>query len=512
MGLREGYRAFNTALDLLYKNETLNLADKKPFKFKDKVFMDAAQKVYDEGGFDLPLMNTPEAKAVIAETARILSEAISSGIPHEVPATLRYALENNAFIFSGFKTFHSLREVGLSMVTEKGYVKPFEEFLVDVKKVNEKYNQNYLYAEYNHAVGTSLMAVKWNDFTQDGDRYNLQYRTAGDDRVREEHAVLHGITLPINDPFWDKYFPPNGWNCRCTVVQVRKNKYPTSDPAKAMEAGDNCTSGIKREMFRYNPGKTIELFPPKHPYKKVPKAAKKVIKKLSEEELKEKRISELRSMLPDNLSSQEKDAKAANNYDIETMLGIKINKPMSVEEADKQSANPHYKDNYFYQINCQTCSPAYALRLMGFDITAKANTQGSLSEYLSRQRSFEAWTNIDGSPSVPILTFDWMISKGYKQMSPKRYKEYFQEACPETGVYILTIGWKGGGGHATILQRFPNGELKYIEPQVYSESIGAKRGIEELCNAGGAKPYPKRGILRVDNKLFNTKFISIFDK
>ena len=69
-----------------------------------------------------------------------------------------------------------------------------------------------------------------------------------------------------------------------------------------------------------------------------------------------------------------------------------------------------------------------------------------------------------------------------------------------------------GGGHATILQRFEDGTLKYIEPQVYSASIGAKRGIEELSSMGATNPIVTRGILRVDNKLFNTKFASIFDK
>ena len=152
------------------------------------------------------------------------------------------------------------------------------------------------------------------------------------------------------------------------------------------------------------------------------------------------------------------------------------------------------------------------LRLLGFDVTAKANTRGSLSEYLSRQRSFEAWTNIDGSKPTPTLTYDWMIGKGYKQMNQKRYEEFFEESCNEVGVYILTIGWKGGGGHATILQRFEDGTLKYIEPQVYSESTGAKRDIGELSGMGAAKPLSTRGVLRVDNKLFNTKFISIFDK
>lgn len=276
------YGAFNSALNYLYKDDFLQLADKKkPFEFDDKLFDAVAKLIYDDGGFDISQLEDPAARAVINETLRVLSTAIDSGLPHEVPATVRYALENNAFIFSGFKTFHSMREIGLSMVTDKGDIKPFNLFLNDVKTINNKYNHNYLYAEYNHAVGTSLMAAKWHDFEQDGDRYDLQYRTAADDRVREEHALLHNTTLPASDPFWDKYYPPNGWNCRCTVVQVRKGKYPTSDPQLAMKRGDNCTDGVKQRMFRYNPGKTMELFPPKHPYYKTPNDAKTVIEEVA---------------------------------------------------------------------------------------------------------------------------------------------------------------------------------------------------------------------------------------
>ena len=276
------YGAFNSALNYLYKDDILLLADKKkPFEFDDSLFDAVAKLIYENGGFDISQLEDPAARAVINETLRVLSTAIDSGLPHEVPATVRYALENNAFIFSGFKTFHSMREIGLSMVTDKGDIKPFNLFLNDVKTINNKYNHNYLYAEYNHAVGTSLMAAKWHDFEQDSDRYDLQYRTANDERVREEHAMLHNTTLPTSDPFWDKYYPPNGWNCRCTVVQVRKGKYPTSDPQLAMKRGDNCTDGVKQRMFRYNPGKTLQLFPPKHPYYKAPDNAKKTIEEVA---------------------------------------------------------------------------------------------------------------------------------------------------------------------------------------------------------------------------------------
>lgn len=498
----------------MYKEDTLQLAKEgeRPFEYDDAVFDKAAQEIYENGGFDLSQMQGQAARYVINETVRILDTAIESGLPHEVPATLRHALENNAFIFSGFKAFHALREVGLSMTTEKGEIKPFGDFLADVRKINAKYNHNYLYAEYNHALGSSIMAAKWHEFQQEAEDYYLQYRTAADGRVREEHANLHDTTLPASDPFWDKYYPPNGWNCRCTVVQVRKEKYEMSDPAKAMKLGDECTEGLKRAMFRYNPGKTMELFPPKHPYMKAPKEAKQVIETVSVEEMKAKRIQDMIAELPNNLTPQEKQAIAEHNITIEDVLKITKGKPMSVEEADQQHANPHWGKSREYGINCQTCAPAYVLRLLGFNITAKPNTRGSQSEYLSRQRSFEAWTNIDGSQPSPILTYDWMIKKGYKQMSKKRYEEYFEESCKDVGVYILTIGWKGGGGHATILQRFEDGTLKYIEPQVYSETVGAKRSIEELSTDGAVKPIKTRGILRVDNKLFNTKFISIFDK
>lgn len=120
--------------------------------------------------------------------------------------------------------------------------------------------------ERNFAVQSTQMTEKWHNFEQDGDRYLLQYRTADDEKVRAEHASLHGVTLPMDDPFWDEYYPPLGWNCRCTAVQVRKDKYPVSDSTTAMQAGEKATESKKQQIFRFNPGKQGKVFPPKHPY------------------------------------------------------------------------------------------------------------------------------------------------------------------------------------------------------------------------------------------------------
>lgn len=265
-------------MELLYGNDEDTLANAgKPPEFADSLFTSAAKRVYDEGGVKPSLLLSPEARRVTAETFRVLDTAISSHIAHEVPETERHALENNAFIFSGLKTFHSLSEVGLSMLDAKGNVKPFGDFLKDVHDINAKYNKHYLDAEYHHAVRSVEMAGKWIQFRKDGDRYDLQYRTAEDSKVRSSHRPLDRITLPLDDPFWESYFPPNGWRCRCNVVQVRKGKFESTDPETAMSLGDDATANPKQKMFRSNPGKSLKLFPDQHPYNKVPEEVKKIV-------------------------------------------------------------------------------------------------------------------------------------------------------------------------------------------------------------------------------------------
>ena len=301
---RAFYRGLDDAVEGLYRDELLTLADdgKTPdFGFDSRVFERAAEWVRERGGFTPSMLQEQPARDVINETFRILGGAVSSSISEEMPAELTGLLENNAFIFSGLKTYHSLNEVGLSLIGDDGGIKPFEKFHEDVAKIDAKYNRNYLYAEYNHAVTSSQMAAKWHDFQQDGDRYNLQYRTANDERVREEHQRLHNITLPVNDPFWEQFMPPNGWNCRCVVVQVRKGRYPESDSQQAVGIGEQITEEPKKRIFRFNPGKELKVFPDKHPYNKAPQKAKEQILQLAKERFSAKTIEEAEQQFRDVL-------------------------------------------------------------------------------------------------------------------------------------------------------------------------------------------------------------------
>lgn len=90
--------------------------------------------------------------------------------------------------------------------------------------------------------------------------------------MREQHRILDGITLPPSDKFWDEFFPPNGWNCRCSAVQVNPRRYPESNSEEAIQRGraatfqPNSKGQNKARIFRFNPGKDKKIFPPKHPY------------------------------------------------------------------------------------------------------------------------------------------------------------------------------------------------------------------------------------------------------
>ena len=212
---------------------------------------------------DINILASDEAQDFINTHAGVLDSSFEKV---EMTPKMRERLTRSNYIFSGIKAFHEMNEAFPSMVDENGDKKPFERFLNDVRKIDEKYNANYLHSEYNFVAASATMAAKWEQFAEDGDRYYLQYRTAHDDKVRPEHAALDGVTLPMSDPFWETYYPPNGWNCRCSVVQVRKQKYPATDHGEAMSRGEEALSGDKLGMFRFNPGKQGKAMPDYNPY------------------------------------------------------------------------------------------------------------------------------------------------------------------------------------------------------------------------------------------------------
>ena len=77
--------------------------------------------------------------------------------------------------------------------------------------------------------------------------WGYKYVTAGDSRVREEHANLDGVTLPKDHPFWNTFMPPNGFNCRCQAIPLY-DQHPVKFPPRDAEPD---------KTFNFNVGQTV---------------------------------------------------------------------------------------------------------------------------------------------------------------------------------------------------------------------------------------------------------------
>jgi SPP1 gp7 family putative phage head morphogenesis protein len=239
-------------------------------------------------------------------------------------------------LFSALRTHAQLFEASRLLKTADGGIKPFNQFAQDIASINKNYNENYLQAEYQFATASALMAQKWSDVEENQDRYNLQYRTAGDEKVRASHQALDMITLPASDTFWNTYYPPNGWRCRCDAVEVLKDKYDVSDSELAIKAGEKATTQLDKngknrlEIFRFNPGKQKVIFPPKHPYRKL-QGADGVVKTYDKKLLSNQR-KEIRLWAKDNLVGQ-------------TVKHPKIDKPIQFTTTGiKEALNQPHKN------------------------------------------------------------------------------------------------------------------------------------------------------------------------
>ncbi|MEI6062194.1 MAG: phage minor head protein [Bacteroidota bacterium] len=299
------------------------------------------------------MLNDEPLLAVVHETNRILTKGLDKGITDNIPPEeMLTALRNDVFVFSGYKTHAQLREVASLLLTSESKIKPFAQFKLDVQSVNQAYNVNYLEAEYIFATSSGEMAAKWNDLEKDSDRYNLQYRTAKDDRVRDTHAAMDGTTLPVEDEFWNSYYPPNGWRCRCTAVQVRKGKYPVDNSAEAIRKGDSATIQLDRKgnnaaaIFRFNPGKQKVIFPPNHPYRQVQDRVKRIVESLSSGiTAKNSASSELVTWYKKNLPVKKVGKFEARRFEVNR---ADLDSPIIVNKVFYNEIRGKYKDDKRY--------------------------------------------------------------------------------------------------------------------------------------------------------------------
>lgn len=125
---------------------------------------------------------------------------------------------------------------------------------------------------YDVNVRQSYAAGKWARFQTTKAQFPfVLYRTMDDGFVRPAHQAWHNLLLPIDDAFWHTHWPPNGWRCRCTVMQLNQRgvdrlqaagqKFKRQAPAEDWVPYVNPYTGELKAVprgidagFGYNPG------------------------------------------------------------------------------------------------------------------------------------------------------------------------------------------------------------------------------------------------------------------
>jgi SPP1 gp7 family putative phage head morphogenesis protein len=165
--------------------------------------------------------------------------------------------------FSAAKTFQQVNDLMNILFDEDGNKVTRDVFRSKGRKIFDLYNETWLQTELVTANAVAQGAQSWIDAQEDKETLPLlQYQTANDERVRESHAAWDNIVRPVDDPFWNTHMPPNGYNCRCIVIQLEEDE---AEVTQLDESVPNVT-----EPFNVNPGKSGNLFDPSHPYYDVP--------------------------------------------------------------------------------------------------------------------------------------------------------------------------------------------------------------------------------------------------
>lgn len=76
-------------------------------------------------------------------------------------------------------------------------------------------------------MSTAYAAGRWEQIQRVKEsRPYLRYVSVDPDasqpNTRVEHSSWHDTVLPVDDPWWQTHYPPNGWGCRCTVQSLNE--------------------------------------------------------------------------------------------------------------------------------------------------------------------------------------------------------------------------------------------------------------------------------------------------
>ena len=184
-----------------------------------------------------------------------------SQIDYDTPdAEMLKNLTNNVYNFSSAKNYTQMRQLTQAIIGGDGKIRSFSEFKKAAFTINQEHTLNWLNAEYDTAISSAQMARKWVDIQSNKDTLGLlQFDAIIDSNTSPICKPLDLVIKPVDDPFWNTYYPPNHYRCRSTVKQLRSGKVTPNHEVVHPEKGIP-------DMFKTNLAKTGMIFPSGHPY------------------------------------------------------------------------------------------------------------------------------------------------------------------------------------------------------------------------------------------------------
>ncbi|QGM80669.1 phage minor head protein [Otariodibacter oris] len=187
----------------------LDLEPKKAIEFLE------SKKVFSKNLDKEGLQNSARARA--ARIANLSSLELTANIYQSMADAKR----DGQFYSDWVKDVHSMLE-------RKGwtahYDKESKEHLIVDSNTGEVFGSpRRLETIYRTNMQSALSAQRYQQLMDNVDnRPYWQYSAILDSRTRPRHASMHGLVFRYDDPFWATFYPPNGFNCRCSVKALKQ--------------------------------------------------------------------------------------------------------------------------------------------------------------------------------------------------------------------------------------------------------------------------------------------------
>lgn len=197
--------------------------------------------------------------------AKVIKEGAVEGITRAKQPTREEefyrALRHSSEVFSAFKVHSMAESMRAKLFDDKGKLKPFLQWKQEVAPIASHHMGSWLQTEYNTAVLRAHNSADWRVFEANKDVMpNLRWMPTTSPHAEASHMVYweRKLTLPVDDPFWNKHHPGDRWNCKCSLEA-------TDEPATP-ELLDQIDKPQPQRGLENNPGKDGSLFSDNHPY------------------------------------------------------------------------------------------------------------------------------------------------------------------------------------------------------------------------------------------------------